>query len=320
MKKRSMENFRAATAAVPRPTTPASPTVANPDPVAPSLEDDVSLPDGITAHARPLARHTRPLSSVRPKPVPPSSRPFPRQALAWFTGSVAIVVLAVIAIVDFSSVTQVTTNWAELLGAFLILGLASYAMVHYLRPTLTLIGYTSLAAVIVFGTFAYGLDNSVVLNGKVYWQGSTVAKAYTLSKSLQSSIDEMQADDVLLTYSVAEGRAHFAEYSVAITKVSELFTYWSTYTHSGLPDSAFIDVINNVSAAANADASVTSTGDVGALSDKLTYINNSYNDTTLASTITNERASVISALESAQVELNAINAKFHFSFTPDVHE
>src|SRR5665213_3417482 len=126
MSKRSgLENFRAATSAVPRSSDPAPSTVAGPSTPEP--------PD--PGSPRPF----------QPRPDDQySSRPFPRQAAAWFLGAVTILLLALVSLAALTSLVRPTTSWPEVLGAFVGLSLAAWGLVHYLRPTPGLIGYTGL--------------------------------------------------------------------------------------------------------------------------------------------------------------------------------
>jgi hypothetical protein len=228
--------------------------------------------------------------------------------------------LALVSLAGLTSLVRPTTSWLEALGAFGGLALAAWGLVHYLRPTPALIGYTGLGAALVLALFTYGLSNSVVINGKVYWSDSQVARAYTLSTQLNSAIATIQNYDVLLTYSVPEARLHLSEYTSAIATIQGLYTYWGKYPHARLAfEPGFVDVVNYVGAAAAADAVSTSIGS-GALVDKQSYVNNSIVDSTLVTTITNERASVISDLQAAQVDLNAIATKYHFPSATQVHE
>ena len=292
MKRSGLENFRAATGQLARPDTPAEPTIAAPE-----------APNTAPVMARPLtAGHQR--ASWGP-------------IISWSLGVLTLTVVALAAVVGFSSISATSTNW-PLLGAVLLgVGLAGYSLVRYLRPTFFLSLVTGLSIALVVTVFTYGLANSVVISGKIYWDGSKTARTYNLDQNLTSAINEIRGYDVLLTYTVPEARSHFTEYTHAITAVETLLTYWGGYHFNQAPDPGFVDVINNLTAAANADVGNGTTG--GALSDMYAYAANSYTNTALAAAIVTERATVIDALSTANVDLNAIATKYHF-ITPKVHE
>jgi hypothetical protein len=241
-----------------------------------------------------------------------------RQAFAWFLGAGAIVVLTMLALTSLTSLAGATSKLPELALALAVLVACAYALVRYLRPAPLLLGTTALAVALILSLFSFGLSNSVVIDGKVYWAGSKTAQVYDLSSRLNSAISKIENYDVLLTYSIPKARSHFGSYTTAIAAIGALLTYWGNYPLTGLPDQGFVDVINNVAAASSADVG-TGTG-AGALSNKEQYVENSYVDATLAQTIISERATVISALQTAQIDLNAIGQKYHLPSANGVHE
>lgn len=292
MPKRSrLENFRAATGATPPPAPPGThPTAFKSDqPPARALV--------------PRSEHVRSARS---------------QGTAWFIGAIAIVVLFMLTLTSFTSLAGSSPNTLLLIVAILVLVGAAYALVRYLRPTPVLLLSTAVAVLLILSLFTYGLANSVVINGKVYWAGSKTAQVDKLTLRLNTAIAQIESYDVLLTYSVPKARSHFGSYTTAIDSVGALLTYWGNYPLTGLPDPGFVDVINNITAAASADAG-TGTGN-GALPDKEQYVENSYVDTTLAATVVSERATVIAALQTAQIDLNAIALKYHLPSSNEVHE
>jgi hypothetical protein len=330
-----LDKWRSATSDIPRPdagspvpdkfptqeTTPlpATPTPPTQAPTPPPSTIRPPTPNRQATQQKPTQEKRRaPRPAVEPLAPSPRALSHRNQGAAWLVGTLTITVLTCVAITAFSSAARPTTNWLFLLGSLALLALGAYVLVRYLRPTLVLMGATLLCFVLVLSLFAYGLTSSVIIRGKVYWAGSTTARVYALASQLQSDITTIQNDDVLLTYSVDTARTHFSSYGTAIKVVQDMYNHWGTYPHTGLPDPGFVDVINNLAAAAAADVGTGAGG--GALPDKRTYVNSSFSDPTLATTIISERAGVISALQTAQIDLSAITSKYHFSLTPSVHE
>jgi hypothetical protein len=227
-----------------------------------------------------------------------------------------ITVLAIAATTAFTPLVGHSTQWLYALLASLGLVGASSTLLWYLRPSLLARAYAAGAVFLTGALFVYGASNSVVVHGTVYWNGSATARVYHLATQLNDAVLTIRSYDALLSDTVSVARANFGQFAIAEKDVGGLLTYWGTYPTTGLPDTRFVDAINYVVAAANADAG--SGNGAAALPDQAQYVQNSYVDTTLAQAVATYQATVHTALADATAVLDTIAASYHFSLPTKV--
>lgn len=189
------------------------------------------------------------------------SRPFEEEVPGWTlrdTGvacaiSLAMVMWTIVAVWAGAPILGRSWSWWGLVGvagaALTLWGVGPWFQKRQ-RPGLTSALAPVAVLVVLLGAFFYGVNNSVVIRGRIYANNSTEARSYHLAQELLADREYYAQVDRLLGMDAAEARARFKEFEPAQKRMEAISDRWSRQSIDTLPDGDFVPVMESARAAA----------------------------------------------------------------------